>query len=143
MKRLLPLYFNPIKTTYHYLSLAQKAMDAMQEDLIPIKKLFYALRGLLAAIWTVQNQSMPPTEFKHLLTLNGIPQTVLQEIEILETQKSSAHEKFCVKVPPTIKLFYEEMLKECYQKVSGITFQSVSLDALDSLFKEMRSTFNQ
>ncbi len=141
MKRLLPLYFNPIKATHHYLSLSQKAMDAREGDAISIKKLFYALRGLLAAYWVVHKQSMPPTEFQGLLTLDTIPSSILHEIEMLQECKSSAQEKFSIRISPSLNQYYEHVQKECHQKVQTITYQHTSIAALDALFKEMHCAF--
>ena len=51
MRSLIPVYFNPVWTVYHYLALSAKALEDRQQDgTIAVKKLFYALRGLLAAM---------------------------------------------------------------------------------------------
>ena len=58
MRSLIPVYFNPVRTVHHYLALSAKALEDRQQDgTIAVKKLFYALRGLLAAMWTAETQT--------------------------------------------------------------------------------------
>lgn len=106
MLQLLPSCFNPIKARHHYLSLANKAMSSASEKHISIKTLFYALRGLLAAAWCVERQTMPPTEFHRLLTLESIPTPVLSEIQHLLTQKTHADEKTLILLSNSLEQFY-------------------------------------
>lgn len=91
---LIPAFFNPVKAVHHYLALHDNAMaDLNAEGEIGIKKLFYALRGFFAAIWSINRKSMPPTQFKRLLLPELLPAEILKLVEILNEQKKKAEEK--------------------------------------------------
>jgi uncharacterized protein len=65
---LIPMFFNPIRATHHYKSMAKQALSALTaENKISIKKLLYASRALLACRWIRQHKSQPPTEFQALV----------------------------------------------------------------------------
>jgi predicted nucleotidyltransferase len=62
------MFFNPIRATHHYKSMAKQALSALTaENKISIKKLLYASRALLACRWIRQHKSQPPTEFQALV----------------------------------------------------------------------------
>jgi predicted nucleotidyltransferase len=67
LQALIPAFFNPIAAVHHYSSMANAAFAAREESGdIRTKKLFYALRALLACRWIERNGSQPPTEFDRL-----------------------------------------------------------------------------
>ena len=91
LKKLIPLYFNPIRGMNHYLSMARKNLDLnLSNKSIKIKKLFYILRPLLACEWIDNFSSMPPTEFSELIKESkflsgGIKQRVIDFLKQKET----------------------------------------------------------
>lgn len=68
LQALIPDFFNPIAAVHHYCSMAGTAFAAREAGgAINIKKLFYAMRALLACRWIERNVSQPPTEFQRLV----------------------------------------------------------------------------
>jgi hypothetical protein len=68
LRSLIPDFFNPIAAVHHYGSMARAALEACDTDgAIITKKLFYALRALLACRWIERTTSQPPTEFARLV----------------------------------------------------------------------------
>jgi len=68
LQSLIPVFFNPIAAVHHYSSMASAAFAAREESgEINAKKLFYALRALLACRWIERDGSQPPTEFDRLV----------------------------------------------------------------------------
>jgi predicted nucleotidyltransferase len=68
LRSLIPAFFNPIAAVHHYSSMATAAFGAREPSgEINTKKLFYALRALLACRWIERNGSQPPTEFDRLV----------------------------------------------------------------------------
>ena len=91
---LLPDYFNPVKAVHHYLAMSEHGFaDLASDGSIAIKKLFYGLRGLFAAAWADRFRTMPPTEFRTMLTGELLPESVLQTVEALLERKRIAGEK--------------------------------------------------
>ncbi|WP_230658528.1 nucleotidyltransferase domain-containing protein [Psychrobacter sp. I-STPA10] len=63
-------YFNPNAVFYHYRGMAKTANQSL--DLwqpIKFKKFFYLLRALLAATWTITEQTPPPVRMTDMLGL--------------------------------------------------------------------------
>lgn len=64
---LMPEYFSPGKSLYHYLSMAEQNQSAyLQGDLVRAKKYFYVLRPVLACRWILERNTPPPMLFSEL-----------------------------------------------------------------------------
>lgn len=67
-KILLPKFFSCKKSILHYLSMAESNYRMyLKTDDVRIKKYFYVLRPLLAALWIVNKKSQPPMLFTDLV----------------------------------------------------------------------------
>ena len=122
MRNLLARGFNPINGTYHYLSLAEKSRNIMEPDgSITIKKLFYLLRGLLAARWCCQFQTMPPVLFTDMLRTELLTDKLMDDIQCLLQQKREAHEKTRLPFPREMMTFYDITMRECKEKAAYLT----------------------
>ena len=94
MRSLISVYFNPVRTVHYYLSLSAKALkDRQQNGTIAVKKLFYALCGLLAALWTAETKSMPPTPLVELLKPEYVSAEILDKISRRQEIKARSDEK--------------------------------------------------
>lgn len=134
---LLPDYFNPVKAVHHYLAMSEHGFaDLAPDGSIAIKKLFYGLRGLFAAAWADRFRTMPPTEFRTMLTGELLPESVLQTVEALLERKRIAGEKERVALPAELSAFCRERREACLRSASGRTFVRPPLSALNCLFRE-------
>ena len=61
--------FSSVASAYHYLSMSKKYIEKVDEDMVKLKSLFYALRTSLAARWIVEHKTMPPVLFAKMLSL--------------------------------------------------------------------------
>lgn len=97
----IPSFFNAKKATYHYLTMAQKIMDAewSTENRIKIKKLFYILRPLYACRWIAMEHSMPPTHFQKMLSIGIAPEPIENWVRELIHYKTSAIEGEVISIP--------------------------------------------
>ncbi len=137
LKAHIPTYFNPIKATHHYLALARNAYNEtnhIEPPTLTIKKLFYALRGLLAAHWTTTFQTMPPTEFSRLLEIDDLPKDILTIIAEVQEQKKTAHEHFTVLMPPQLHDFYLKKRLSIEDKAKSLSIHHTSIEPLNELF---------
>ncbi|MBQ6596412.1 MAG: nucleotidyltransferase domain-containing protein [Lentisphaeria bacterium] len=142
LRNLIPVYFNPVRTVHHYLALSAKALDDRQQDgTIAVKKLFYALRGLLAAMWTVKTQTMPPTPFVELLKPEYVPAEILSEITRLQEIKARADEKSRIPFPEILSDFFVLEREKILHDISGLSAGQASWPALNSLFYETVKRF--
>jgi len=85
-------YFQPKKAIHHYLGIATGMLEKeFKMDEVKIKKYFYVLRPLLAAIYVAKNNRPAPMEFDFLLD-NINDDEVLNEIKKLLKEKETAKE---------------------------------------------------
>jgi predicted nucleotidyltransferase len=137
MRSFLPQCFNPIKAVHHYLAMAQKSLDTMAVDgAIPIKKLFYALRGVLAAAWCCHCQTMPPVEFTKLLRPEWVPSDIDGVIRELLAQKQQAREGEGLVMPAELRAFLDETRTVCQTQAPSLVPMRLHGDKLDDLFLE-------
>lgn len=89
---LLPHYYNPVSSRYHYLRMAQRNFRAfLQGPEVIVKKYFYVLRPLLAVRWIEQNRGPVPMEFARLLVTIDDPE-LMREIGALIDRKKRGEE---------------------------------------------------
>ena len=137
LREFLPQFFNPIKATHNYLSIAEQSHSTIDGDgTISIKKFFYLLRGVLAAKWSCHFQTMPPVLFTEMLRSDLLPETLLEHIHDLQEQKKTAAEKARVPFADDLRSFYEDTKQECLQKVASLNWHGGSHDALDAVLRK-------
>jgi len=62
------VYFNPIASMYHYLSMTKtNYREYLKNDFVKSKKYFYALRPILSCMWIGKYKETPPIEFEILI----------------------------------------------------------------------------
>ena len=137
MRSLISVYFNPVRTMHHYLALSAKALEDRQQDgTIAVKKLFYALRGHLAAMWTAKTKSMPPTPFVELLRPEYVSAEILDEISRLQQIKAQSNEKSRIPLPEILSDFFTKERENLLHDISGFSTGQTSWKPLDTLFYE-------
>ena len=137
LQRMLPTYFNPIRATHHYLSLAHHAWSTQVAQEMTLKKLFYALRGLFCAMWSVQFKTMPPTRFDELLIPTLLPELILQEVERLKVLKKVGCEATTTRVSPLLGTFYEDCERQTRARVETLQYTMPTTAPLGALLQAM------
>ena len=123
LKGFIPRFFDPVHAGHHYLAMAENAWKTVDsEGTITLKKLFYAQRGLLCAMWCAKFRSMPPTEFEKLLPAELISDEMLRSIRELRAQKQQAGEKNAIPVPKTLYDFYMVQREKVRQRLATFAF---------------------
>lgn len=89
MREILDPFYSPVAACRHYLGLCRATMErAFSNDSVVIKKYFYMLRPLLAALWIENQLSVPPMEFDKLLAiLDWQPVTQANILELLKRKR--------------------------------------------------------
>lgn len=99
-------WYSPITACHHYLALCQGTIKAeLTGEKVKIKKYFYMLRPILAALWVAELQTIPPMEFEPLLEMIQDKPLFLEKIRDLETLKMSTDEKIPIVRIPEIDEF--------------------------------------
>ena len=134
----IPHCFNPAKAAHHYLALSAKSLETMDKSgSITIKKLFYVLRGLLAARWSSRFATMPPVKFTKLLVPELVPEDILAIITDLQGQKKEAKEKDTVVVQKSLLDFITKTREECLKEAQRMPRREPSsTEPLNDLFHQ-------
>ncbi len=102
-------YFNPKALIFHYLGIAKGALSKTDQDgNLSVKKFFYVIRPFLAALWTQQNQTIPPMNIEPLSEL--LPKELNTLLKELIVMKSAAAEGFEFKAPEVFLTFIQEKM---------------------------------
>lgn len=133
---LMPIYFSNRPGCHHYLNLA---LNTFENDLtgneVKLKRYFYALRSTLACLWIIENETLPPMEFRLLRTLVG-DQIWQNTIEDLLEVKQHASEKTIVPAIPLLHAWLKETLAFCKEKAAEIPANQEGIEPLDKLFQK-------
>jgi predicted nucleotidyltransferase len=135
---LMHYYFKPRSTAFHYLGLAKSAAKkGLIGDKMDIKKYFYVLRPLLAALWICNKKQAPPMEFAPLLEQLKDNQLLYQAIQALTIKKIKAQEGDITELVPIIQIFIEEQLTACAIMAKKLPAETKPSDKLNELFRAL------
>lgn len=141
LKTLMPQFFSPRAACHHYLSMAHNTFTAdLQGTEVRLKKYFYALRPLLATLWILEKEEVPPMEFPKLRTIVADSDWQIAVDGLLE-QKRSADERAAIKPVPLLQEWITRTLESGKGKADAIPPRTGNISILDELFrKHIQST---
>lgn len=136
MRPLMSYCFSLRAGLHHYISMGYNTFaDHLNREHVRLKKYFYALRPLLAAMWIRDKQELPPMEFH---VLRGILNNdeINKEIDSLLEQKTKASEKD--EIPPVsiLQRFIEEELGSLNEYASTVPKHQVDSARLDQTLRK-------
>jgi uncharacterized protein len=87
--------YSKIATMYHYLSMAKKGFEELENAKeFKLKKFFYALRASVACKWIIEKEEIPPIYFPKMLEGLTIDETLKQRIYQLIELKATISETY-------------------------------------------------
>jgi predicted nucleotidyltransferase len=100
-RSLLPAMYSCEKGILHYRSMASTNYRTyLQQEVVPLKKYFYALRPLLAVRWIESKREPPPIEFERLLVMLDDEEDVQRELrQLVAVKKRSAEMGLAPRIP--------------------------------------------
>ncbi len=134
--RLQEYYFSPRASAHHYLSMATNVWNAESgEDKMRLKKYFYILRPLLAALWAVDRQVCPPMQLS--LLREQVTDTSWQhEIDRFLEIKKEVTEKDTIGRSAILDNWIEKTFGYCREKVMPIPAKQHDKTQLDNFFRK-------
>lgn len=137
LKDLMPQYFNPKASFYHYYHMASGNLrEYLEGEEVKLKKYFYVLRPVLACMWLEQERGIVPMKFEDLYIVIGDRHELLAAINDLVARKKSGEELSRGKRIPVIGGFLEERMKKYDQEFKGYTNESPGFAPLDTILRE-------
>lgn len=136
LKKLAPDYFSPRTAMQHYLGLTGHTFKGyLQNKRVNIKKYFYALRPLLAALWIKSTHSIPPIELQKLLPVIAQDQELHEQILRLLAKKTEVEEKDNIDAVPYLQQFIARELENCEQYAQTLPKLIPDVEKLNELFR--------
>lgn len=127
-------YFCPRSNTHHYLGIACGAMETMDGEDIKIKKLFYVLRPLLAALWCAEKNTIAPMSIFPLMDLlsGDLREKVLSLIDL----KSIASESYLMKIDADLRKWIDITFDYCMEASNKMERKSFDKEEADIFFRK-------
>lgn len=136
MRGLMPVYYSLRSAANHYLSMAYNTFrDDLQSDQVKMKRYFYALRPVLACLWIIERQSVPPMVFRHLRVLIT-DLKVQHSIDELMEQKLLANEKAMITPVALLNDWLATKLAFCSIQIPLLPSLKQQTDELDQVFRK-------
>ena len=129
-------YYSLRAGLHHYLGLTRNTMEQyLQGKEVNLKKYFYALRPVLAALWIKTYQRCPPMVFEPLRSL--ITNADLNaRIDRLLALKAVAPEGHLIKHDAVIHTFIQETWDDCLRYAKGLEKKETEATPLNHLFRK-------
>lgn len=126
-------YFDQRGNAFHYIGIAESAINTMKNEQIGIKKLFYVLRPLLAATWCIQKNSIAPMDIYPMLEL--LPEGLKDEVITLIKLKETVNEGYLITIESNLKNWIMTAFEECREKARLLGKSTFSIEKADEFFK--------
>lgn len=133
LEKLAGSYFDAKTNACHYLGLVRKFTgDAIGDEPVTIKGLFYVLRSLLCAKWNIEKTTIAPLTIYDLMVL--LPADLQEEVHALIALKATSPEKYMVKVSTGMADYINTEIAACNKAVSRLEKQVFTPEASDAFF---------
>ena len=140
LRELSHAYFNPNAVFHHYRGMAKTAGHALDlQRPVKLKKFFYLLRALLAAIWSIDKQNPPPVRMTEMLAL--VTQAEQAQIIELIALKQQVDEKQTQQLSPSMQQMIARLWQQCEVAPDFyIEFQHPNSELLDDFLRHILLT---
>ncbi len=137
-------FFQPRSTMHHYLGLAKNSYrkGLVNEMEVNVKKYFYVLRPLLAAMWVADKKTAPPMTFMELVAVLQPYPAIYNIIMELWDIKMALKEGDTIKLIPELSEFVEKQFVRCYTIADATEEIATKTDMLDAFFRMVIKSYN-
>ncbi|WP_144394979.1 nucleotidyltransferase domain-containing protein [Pleionea sediminis] len=134
--------FNPVKAFHHYLAMSAKKFDLDGNESFSAKRLLYAYRTLLCALWVKNYQTPPPMKFQDLMTdILHDRQDVFDALTIIITAKKEQTEKQPIDCPKLLIEYSRSQIKEL--KATQLqSYKAPKKEEFDTVFRTLINNGN-
>ena len=134
LRQLLPIYFSPKKSLYHYWHMAKtNYQEHLTGETVKAKKYFYVLRPILASTWVLKHQSNPPILFETLVEIE-LPGELKPVVYDLLEKKKEVKELDLVPRIDTLSEYIEKNLLEMEERAKEMATTQTEWTDLNQFF---------
>lgn len=126
-------YFDARRHAHHYLGIVRSKVEDLRRETMKLKSLFYILRSLLAADWSMTNRDYAPMTLAELSVL--LPDDVKVEVMQLQKLKSQVDEGFVYSCSAIISNYIETKLIHLEHQVGQVPVSVLNKEGLENYFK--------
>jgi uncharacterized protein len=139
LKSIIQSQFNPASCFHHYVHMAEgNFKEFLTLDQVKYKKYLYVLRPILACLWIIKYNTMPPLEFSVLVNNLVQDELVLIEIAKLIERKTSSTELSFGPKNRTLNQYIDEQLLYIREYLHDLDVtHMMSSDELNTLFRDI------
>ncbi|MCM8535855.1 MAG: nucleotidyltransferase domain-containing protein [Lentisphaeraceae bacterium] len=139
LKELQEKVFCPSKALGHYLGTARSTWSKhLKEETFNVKKIFYALRPLLACRWVLKFRTMPPVTFQKMLIDELIsPELAARVRQLIEEKKDLTEKDNCINYEDLRQYVKKEIKKLSIKKIKPN--ETNDKNSIDKVFRRFLS----
>ena len=139
LKALAADFFNPIPISWHYLKLAQRMLESIdQHSEAKIKKYFYILRPIANLNFIWQHGKMPYMEYAKTIAEIEMPTEVLTSIMGLMEVKLASHEHYKIPKQELLLAYFRDEIEVFEQRLHTMKHtKNRDYDQVDAVFKNI------
>lgn len=127
--------YSKIAVMYHYLSMAKNMFaDVKDSEVVKLKKLFYALRAVLACKWIEEKEEIPPIVFQTMLEKLDFDLKLKNRIYELIELKSTKDEMYIHKAEIELNVFIEQLINNAENIAKSLPKAKGSIFDLNMFF---------
>ncbi|MGA1871929.1 MAG: DNA polymerase beta superfamily protein [bacterium] len=132
-------YYSPSVCISHYLGISNNFYSNINQagEIIKIKKVFYVLRPLLAALWIVDKNNIPPMVFQKLLSIIESKSEIIEIINRLLSTKEKSNESTLIKLDAELNLFIKKTFEKLESSRKERSTKERNVDLLDHFFMKL------
>jgi predicted nucleotidyltransferase len=146
VEQLVPIaqnHYSKISTIHHYLSMAKRFVDEVNEGPdYKLKTFFYGLRSAMACKWILEKDEMPPIKFKKMYMNLNLDKKIVTRINELILLKATISESYKHSGEEDLRAFMGGVIKESDDKRKGLPSAKGNMDDLNSLFINMITQYD-
>lgn len=130
-------YFEPKKAVFHYLKMAENNYkNYLLDEQVRAKKYFYALRPILAALWILNRQTIPPIEFDQLVEAELVEDLKPVVADLLAI-KQNLSESGLIDCVSALNIYIETELARLRELAEGLDVSSKDWADLNTYFYDV------
>lgn len=130
-------YFDVKKSIMHYLNMTSTTFNNyLQDDMVKLKKYFYAIRPILAAKYAIENKTQPPVKFDELKE-TMLDEYLMDEVNQLLELKTNSNKREYIPVISGLNKYIENNMNEIKKYASNITDLQFKWDRLNQYFLKL------
>ena len=130
-------YFDVKKSVMHYLNMSSTTFNNyLQDDMVKLKKYFYAIRPILAAKYVLENKIQPPVKFSELKE-TMLNDAINDEVNHLLELKINSNETQYITVINCLNQYIENNMNEIKNYAHSITESHFEWDRLNQYFLKL------